>query len=209
MLFPFSYFYGDYMMGKIGFNFNLDNINKDAYLFYPNEDNILFIVNLNKLDTKDTNLPNNGYLYFYYDYKGNYKVSYKNELIKFNYKYISFSNKKTNFIPNNEDYLYLNNVENNNYNEISVKLLGYPAIINDTMLERVDLISRGFNDFKNVTNFNKRIAKNNAKNWHLLLELPSTLDIKFLDNGSLYFYIKDSDLINLDFSKVVMIVESY
>ena len=197
------------MIKKIGFNFNLDNINKDAYLFYPNDDNIIFIVNLNKLDTKDTNLPNNGYLYFYYDYKGNYKVSYKNELIKFNHKYISFSNKKTNFIPNNEDYLYLNNVENNNYNEISVKLLGYPAIINDTMLERVDLISRGFNDFKNVTNFNKRIAKNNAKNWHLLLELPSTLDIKFLDNGSLYFYIKDSDLINLDFSKVVMIVESY
>lgn len=197
------------MIKKIGFNFNLDNINKDAYLFYPNEDNIIFIVNLNKLDTKDTNLPNNGYLYFYYDYKGNYKVSYKNELIEFNHKYISFSNKKTNFIPNNEDYLYLNNVENNNYNEISVKLLGYPAIINDTMLERVDLISRGFNDFKNVTNFNKRIAKNNAKNWQLLLELPSTLDIKFLDNGSLYFYIKDSDLINLDFSKVVMIVESY
>lgn len=197
------------MTNKIGFNFNLDNINKDAYLFYPNDDNIIFIVNLNKLDTKDTNLPNNGYLYFYYDYKGNYKVSYKNELIEFNHKYISFSNKKTNFIPNNEDYLYLNNVENNNYNEISVKLLGYPAIINDTMLERVDLISRGFNDFKNVTNFNKRIAKNNAKNWHLLLELPSTLDIKFLDNGSLYFYIKDSDLINLDFSKVVMIVESY
>lgn len=197
------------MIKKIGFNFNLDNINKDAYLFYPNDDNIIFIVNLNKLDTKDTNLPNNGYLYFYYDYKGNYKVSYKNELIEFNHKYISFSNKKTNFIPNNEDYLYLNNVENNNYNEISVKLLGYPAIINDTMLERVDLISRGFNDFKNVTNFNKRIAKNNAKNWHLLLELPSTLDIKFLDNGSLYFYIKDSDLINLDFSKVVMIVESY
>lgn len=197
------------MIKKIGFNFNLDNINKDAYLFYPNDDNIIFIVNLNKLDTKDTTLPNNGYLYFYYDYKGNYKVSYKNVLIKFNYKYISFSNKKTNFIPNNEDYLYLNNVENNNYNEISVKLLGYPAIINDTMLERVDLISRGFNDFKNVTNFNKRIAKNNAKNWHLLLELPSTLDIKFLDNGSLYFYIKDSDLINLDFSKVVMIVESY
>lgn len=197
------------MIKKIGFNFNLDNINKDAYLFYPNDDNIIFIVNLNKLDTKDTNLPNNGYLYFYYDYKGNYKVSYKNELIEFNHKFISFSNKKTNFIPNNEDYLYLNNVENNNYNEISVKLLGYPAIINDTMLERVDLISRGFNDFKNVTNFNKRIAKNNAKNWHLLLELPSTLDIKFLDNGSLYFYIKDSDLINLDFSKVVMIVESY
>lgn len=197
------------MIKKIGFNFNLDNINKDAYLFYPNDDNIIFIVNLNKLDTKDTNLPNNGYLYFYYDYKGNYKVSYKNELIEFNHKYISFSNKKTSFLPNNEDSLYLNNVENNNYNEISVKLLGYPAIINDTMLERVDLISRGFNDFKNVTNFNKRIAKNNAKNWHLLLELPSTLDIKFLDNGSLYFYIKDSDLINLDFSKVVMIVESY
>lgn len=197
------------MMGKIGFNFNLDNINKDAYLFYPNEDNILFIVDLNKLDTKDTNLPNSGYLYVYYDYKGNYKVLYNNELIQFNHKYISFSNKKTSFLPNNEDSLYLNNVENNNYNEISIKLLGYPAIINDTMLERVDLISRGFSDFKNVTNFNKRIAKNNAKKWQLLLELPSIKDIKFLDNGSLYFYIKDSDLINLDFSKVIMIVESY
>ena len=141
-----------------------------------------------QIDLKDFNvdtLPKKGILYFYYDLSNDINYDLNNINIKKNYL------EKTN-------------------DSFIIRLLG-DEVSTNFHKENVELLDRKYDLSKNpkILNYVLEDVKNKWEEWTLLLQINSNESIKIEDMGALYFYIKKSDLVNLDFSNVYCIKESF
>ena len=85
------------------------------------------------------------------------------------------------------------------------KLLGYANIIQNSILEECEAVSRGI-DCGEPLDLPKKVQKDineKSKDWILLAQFGTiSEELMFGDCGCLYIYIRKQDLKNLDFSKI-------
>ena len=89
--------------------------------------------------------------------------------------------------------------------EQSFKLLGYADIIQNSILEECEMVSRGINCGEPVDLPNKlrKDIKQKANDWVLLAQFGTiSEEIMFGDCGCIYFYIRKQDLANLNFENI-------
>lgn len=177
-----------------------------------------FLVQFNFKDLKayDDNklLPDNGFLYIFinHDQLPSYSEGQAHECIyseqtdnlstnkekKAKYSEVAFRYHKTYSLPDyneieslfSEDLYYEYDEMSNNIHG-HTWLLGHPYIIQDDPIKTIHQYNQDDKD-----------------DWILLFQLESLYDINmnWIDDGYLYFYIKKKDLLKKDFSKVIMIM---
>lgn len=161
-----------------------------------------------QIDLKDFNvdkLPKKGIMYFYYDLSNNinYDLNNKNRCMVF-YENKFFKKEYLNNINIKKNYLEKTN------DSFIVRLLGNEVSTNFHK-ENIELLDRKYDLSKNpkILNYVLEDVKNKCEEWILLLQINSNESIKIGDMGALYYYIKKRDLVNLDFSNVYCIKESF
>ena len=93
------------------------------------------------------------------------------------------------------------------------QLLGRPDVIQNPMELECELASNGI--YTGDTAWTKRLDlfmhKRRAKNWRLLLQIDTDDDANMMwgDGGMLYYWIKEEDLIQRNFSETWMILQCY
>ena len=167
--------------------------------------NLNFICQIDLKDFNVDKLPKKGILYFYYDLSNNinYDLNNKNRCMVF-YENKFFKKEYLNNINIKKKYLEKTN------DSFIVRLLG-DEVSTNFHKENIELLDRKYDLSKNpkILNYVLEDVKNKCEEWILLLQINSNVSIKIGDMGALYFYIKKSDLVNLDFSNVYCIKESF
>lgn len=174
--------------------------------------------------------------------KGSVKVIYKNvsvsELSEINYpddlsdkffvpqQYISFNSEQN--LPFFEEYSDIINpkadwdeydekvaklnIDHNVEPDQQFKLLGYADLIQNSILEECEMVSRGI-DCGGAVEIPKKIMKEIKKNtsdWILLAQFGTiSEDIMFGDCGCIYFYIRKQDLAILNFDNIHFSLQCY
>lgn len=96
------------------------------------------------------------------------------------------------------------------------KLLGYPDVIQNPMEEECESVTRGFRrgspeDFAKISDADKADIKQKAAEWKMLFQMGTieTEDAEFMfgDCGHLYFWIRRSDLQQLNFDNIWLILQ--
>lgn len=167
--------------------------------------NLNFICQIDLKDFNVDKLPKKGILYFYYDLSNdiNYDLNNKKHCMVF-YENKFFKKEYLNNINIRKNYLEKTN------DSFTIRLLG-DEVSTNFHKENIELLDRKYDLSKNpnVLNYVLDDVKNTCEEWTLLLQINSNESIKIGDMGALYFYIKKSDLVNLDFSNVYCIKESF
>ena len=102
-------------------------------------------------------------------------------------------------------------IPDNNY----TKLLGYPDVIQNSMEEECEAVTRGF-DMGGIESYPKQYQKeirSASKDWILLFQMDtvetSDYELMFGDSGHIYFWIKKEDLANKNFENIWLILQCY
>ena len=96
-----------------------------------------------------------------------------------------------------------------------IKLLAYPDVIQNSMEEECEAVTRGF-DMGDVESYPKKYQKeirSASKDWILLFQMDtvetSDYELMFGDCGHIYFWIKKEDLANKNFENIWLILQCY
>ena len=96
-----------------------------------------------------------------------------------------------------------------------IKLLAYPDVIQNSMEEECEAVTRGF-DMGDVESYPKKYQKeirSASKDWILLFQMDtvetSDYELMFGDSGHIYFWIKKEDLANKNFENIWLILQCY
>ena len=96
-----------------------------------------------------------------------------------------------------------------------IKLLAYPDVIQNSMEEECEAVTRGF-DMGDVESYPKKYQKeirSASKDWILLFQMDtvetSDYELMFGDSGHIYFWIKKEDLKNKNFENIWLILQCY
>ena len=96
-----------------------------------------------------------------------------------------------------------------------IKLLAYPDVIQNSMEEECEAVTRGF-DMGGVESYPKKYQKeirSASKDWILLFQMDtvetSDYELIFGDSGHIYFWIKKEDLKNKNFENIWLILQCY
>ena len=96
-----------------------------------------------------------------------------------------------------------------------IKLLAYPDVIQNSMEEECEAVTRGF-DMGGVESYPKKYQKeirSASKDWILLFQMDtvetSDYELIFGDSGHIYFWIKKEDLKNKNFDNIWLILQCY
>lgn len=122
------------------------------------------------------------------------------ELCEFDYD----SDDLVSFLDDNELYAWENS-----------KLLGNPFIIQNSMEEECETVTRGYGcggseDAKMISKEERADIEEKSADWILLFQMSGINDkLSFGDDGNIYFWIRKQDLANKDFSKVWLILQCY
>lgn len=96
------------------------------------------------------------------------------------------------------------------------KLFGYPDVIQDSMEEECESVTRGFRrgcpeDYANIPDAEKEDIRSKAAEWMPLFQMGTIEtedgEMMFGDCGHIYFWIRKSDLQALDFDKTWLILQ--
>ncbi|MBR6916927.1 MAG: DUF1963 domain-containing protein [Clostridia bacterium] len=122
------------------------------------------------------------------------------ELCEFDYD----SDDLESFLDDNELYSWGNS-----------KLLGNPFIIQDSMEEECETVTRGYGcgepgDSAGISKEEIDDIEEKSADWILLFQMSGIDDkLSFGDDGNIYFWIRKQDLADRDFSKVWLILQCY
>jgi len=88
------------------------------------------------------------------------------------------------------------------------KLLGCSDTIQSEMELKCELVTNGISVYYDPK---RKVHEQNAKKWRLLLQIDSNEENGMMwgDCGRLYFWIKEDDLLNIDFDKSWLILQCY
>lgn len=96
------------------------------------------------------------------------------------------------------------------------KLLGYPDVIQSPMEEECERVTRGYRcgspeDYKKIPEDEKADIREKANEWMLLFQMGTIeteeYECMFGDCGHIYFWIRKSDIANLNFDNVWLILQ--
>ena len=99
---------------------------------------------------------------------------------------------------------------------VNTKLLGYPDTIQNPMYEECEAVTRGWRrgnkeDFAKIPDEEKADIKAKADQWMLLFQMGTVesdhYELMFGDCGHIYFWIRKSDLANMNFDNVWLILQ--
>lgn len=97
-------------------------------------------------------------------------------------------------------------------NDTEFKLLGYADVIQNSMLEECEMVSRGI-DCGGIVDLSFEMKKDineKSQDWILLGQFGTIADeIMFGDCGCIYFYIRKQDLENLNFEDVHLCLQCF
>lgn len=96
------------------------------------------------------------------------------------------------------------------------KLLGYPDVIQNSMEEECERVTRGYHcgcpeDYAKIPEEEKADIKEKASDWMLLFQMGTVsedeYELMFGDCGHIYFWIKKNDLLNCNFEAAWLILQ--
>ena len=98
------------------------------------------------------------------------------------------------------------------------KLLGYPDVIQNPMEEECETVTRGFyagnpEGYAKISEAEKADIKAESTNWIMLFQMGTIsaddYELMFGDCGSIYFWIKKSDLMSYNFDNTWLILQCF
>ena len=160
------------------------------------------------------------------DYKiPEFKVNFKSNISLPSYEgFFNLVEDKEELEDITEDEFY--DIYHSAYDELSkkylvpiekyTKLLAYPDVIQNSMEEECEAVSRGINmggiGYLYLKKYHNEIKKA-SKDWILLFQMDTVksddYELMFGDCGHLYFWIKKEDLANKNFENIWLILQCY
>lgn len=97
--------------------------------------------------------------------------------------------------------------------DIRIKLLGYPDLIQGDERCECETLFRGYSEYYKMTEEMKAEVNAHIKDWILLFQFDTieteNYELMFGDSGTIYFYIRKEDLKNRNFDNVKLIMQCY
>ena len=116
-------------------------------------------------------------------------------------------------LSDTEGDAYINLLEALDRNEPIHRLLGYPEPIQGDMQAECQSVANGVfvGDGTDVSNARGEALEKRIMAWQLLLQLDSdeSMGTMWGDAGRIYFWIREQDLKNRDFAKVLLVLQCY
>ena len=154
-----------------------------------------------------------------------FKVAFKSNISLPSYKdFFNLVEEKEELDDITEDEFY--EIYHSAYDELSkkylvpiekyTKLLAYPDVIQNSMEEECEAVTRGINmggiGYLYLKKYHDEIKKA-SKDWILLFQMDTIesddYELMFGDCGHLYFWIKKEDLANKNFENIWLILQCY
>ena len=163
------------------------------------------------------------------DYKiPEFKINFKSNISLPSYEDFDILNEEEKILEKYRMSGNLKDFKNNLFDEYSnfynehieslesyTKLLGYPDVIQNSMEEECEAVTRGF-DMGGIESYPKQYQKeirSASKDWILLFQMDTIesddYELMFGDSGHIYFWIKKEGLANKNFENIWLILQCY